>query len=324
MTEQESMEKVVERIQKLLNLAAKNPNEAEAAAAASKAQELLTRYNLDVATVENESGRDGKREQAAVDGGFLQHQRDLWKSVAQLNFCFHWTQRQWVDVPGKKWGYRDGKYVRRHVVVGRTVNVKTTQAMASYLQNVVERLTRERIKGTEISRLSNWAVSYRKGITKRIIEKVEDRREKLLAAEAADLRRRQHAAAREGTSTATALTVALHAQNEHAANYDFLYGEGAWASIQADRAERARRRREEHEAYTKWAKENPEEAKAKREEEEAREKRNASRRTGRRRWGGGERDGTDYSAYYSGYDDAKDVSIDQQVDGSAKVVGRLR
>lgn len=52
MTDEEDLAKVTERVRKLLNLATKNPNEAEATAAAAKAQELLVAYNLDMATVE--------------------------------------------------------------------------------------------------------------------------------------------------------------------------------------------------------------------------------------------------------------------------------
>jgi hypothetical protein len=44
--------KVIERIQKLLNLAGNNPNENEAAVAASRVQELLIKYNLEMADVE--------------------------------------------------------------------------------------------------------------------------------------------------------------------------------------------------------------------------------------------------------------------------------
>jgi len=62
------MERVVERVRKLLALAARNPNEAEATAAAAKAQELLAFYNLDMATVENVAGTSGAREDAKVRG----------------------------------------------------------------------------------------------------------------------------------------------------------------------------------------------------------------------------------------------------------------
>ena len=65
-----------------------------------------------------------------------------------------------------------------------------------------------------------------------------------------------------------------------------------------------------------WAMAHPEEARAKEEEE-----RKASRRSSR--GGSGPRDNTDYGAFWSGYDKAKDISLDQQVK-TAEVVARLK
>lgn len=45
------MEKIIEKIEKLLALAEKNPNENEAMSAALKAQELIAKYNIDIATL---------------------------------------------------------------------------------------------------------------------------------------------------------------------------------------------------------------------------------------------------------------------------------
>ena len=51
------MNKIADKIQKLLNLAGNNPNEEEAQAALLKAQKLMAQYNVDL-----ESLGDGKKE----------------------------------------------------------------------------------------------------------------------------------------------------------------------------------------------------------------------------------------------------------------------
>jgi hypothetical protein len=210
-------DEVLERIKKLLNLAAKNPNENEAASAAAKAQELLARYNLDAATVENSAAvKDGKREEAKVDGGFYSYQRELWDSVAKLNFCLYWTQDYRVFTRSKRVGTGRDRYTteghvnkKRHRLVGRIVNTRATIALAQYLEEAIERVTLERL-GERVNlgyvysgsanavRFSNWAVSFRKGCAARIIEQVDDRREQMRLKEAERARRDAARAKRAG------------------------------------------------------------------------------------------------------------------------------
>ncbi len=332
-------QKVMEQIQKLLNLAAKNPNEHEAAQAAAKAQELLSRYNLDVSTIEKAAdAKAGKREQAMVDGGTYAYQRELWKAVAELNYCVHWVQPYRVFTKSKRVGTGKDRFTteghvtkQRHMIVGRMVNTQATIALAQYLQAAIERVTLERlglrhnlqISGQAISsdlnaqRFSNWAVSFRKGCAKRVLEQLQDKRSMILAAEAKKTRADEARAKRAGISTATGMTLKELSKAEREANYDFMYGEGEWAALQARRAEAAKKAKEEQAAYTRWAKAHPEEARAKEEEER---KKARSYRGG---WGSGPRDTTDHSAFWSGYDEAKDISLDQQVN-QTKATARLK
>ena len=331
--------KKLETVQKLLNLAAKNPNEAEAAAAASKANEMLTAMNLDVAAVEAMSGKkEGKREELKVDGGFYSFQRELWDAVAKLNFCLYWTQQyrtedwRYVDAYGNK-SMKPGEgktrqkvdVIRnRHRLIGRVVNTRSTVAMAEYLAGAVERILTDRLASLgrdEMSRQSNWAMSFRKGAMDAVIEMVQDRREKFLAAEREKARKASRAAT--GASTATGLTISAYQDAETDANMDFIYGEG-WSARQAqERAERAALRAKREAEYTAWAKANPEEAAArKKASDEA-----LAKAASRSRWRGGStpKDNTDYSAYYSGHDTAKkNISIDQQVDRNSSQTKRLK
>lgn len=308
--------KAVEQVEKLLKLAGKNTNQNEAAAATAKAMELLAKYNLDMSIVEQNSGSSaGKREDTKFEGGLYQYQRDLWRAVAELNFCLYWNQYTWD--PNKKrrkadrYGERKGGYTFQHRVVGRKVNVVATRTMSEYLLQAIERLTRERYP--EPSQFfTRSATSFREGLAETVIDKIAERRKHVLKQEQIKARAAKKAAdevARQGVSTATTLTIADVTKTEHDANIDFIYGEGTSARWAAEEAADAERRRRERDEYTRWAKAHPEEARKK--EEERRKARRSS-------WNAGMGDGgkkRDYSAYYQGMDKGKEISIDPQTDG---------
>lgn len=317
-------QQIIDKVEKLLRLANKNQNEAEAAAATAKAQELLAAYNLDMAMVGEHGGGDAKREQQRLKGGAYKYQRWLWQAVAELNFCMYWCDQKWIHYQ-KRRRNMDGsmhtvdwpRLQWHHFLVGRVVNVASTRVMAEYLEQVVERALRERLKD-QVSGIvphnqlfSKWSVSFRTGAMSRIVEKVEERRNEVLAEE----HRKKAEAARAGTSTANALTISTYKSAEEDANMDFIYGEGWSAKQAAKRAERAAARRAAEEEYTRWAAAHPEEAakaaaKARKEEE-----RRASRRSrsGSRRRYKSDSDNLDNGAYFAGYDAAENISIDQQV-----------
>lgn len=336
MTQQDLTEEqvsIIRKVEKLLALAnRKKGNEEEAAAAAAKAQEMLAVYNIDMAMVEQGSSGSGKREEQLVKGGVYHYQRDLWRAVAQLNFCVYFTSSRWRPREVKRRGgdgytWTERVYALRHQhrVVGRTVNVRLTQSMSGYLEQAIERMVMERLGNDNNQRFSRWAVSYRKGAAQRIIEKVQDRREQLQEEEAKRQREAANRAARAGTSTATTLTLASVAQSERDANMDFLHGEG-WS---AKRAEQRRRAAEEaaaaEAAYAAWAVANPEEARkeeAKRRKEEEKFMARLMRQGGRGSRGGD--DGLDHGAYWSGYDAAQAVGIDPQASSSTSGQRRLK
>lgn len=321
MTEDPGLRKAIETVQKLLNLANNNPNEAEATAAMSKAQALMEAYAIDQSTVERASGKDGKREEAKNAGGLYQYQRDLWHWVAELNFCVYWTQREYYDKRVTRDGYTYNRRSYRfvHRIVGRTVNVATTKIMAEYLEGTIERLTRERLDGDGTQFFTRWAVSYREGMAARICQKLYDRREHLLSEEKRkeeETRRKAQETGMTNASTSTAMTLGSVIERERDANTDFLYGEGTSARRREQRAKRAEATRLAQEEYTRWAQANPEEARA-REAKAEKEAERASKRRGRadkpRDWG----------AYSAGYDKGDEISIDQQA-GTTKVAGVLR
>jgi len=199
--------------------------------------------------------------------------------------------------------------------------VTSTRVMAQYLEQTIERLTRERV-GSPSEYFTNWAMSYREGMGQRVMEKVYERRREVLNEEKRKQREAVEAAAKQGmtgTSTATALVLGDYIQRENDANDDFIYGEGYSARNRAREAERAERLRREQAEYTKWAAAHPEEARKELEKLEKEAERAANRRTSWDR----KADKRDWSAFNSGYAKGKEVSIDQQA-GSTKVAGMLK
>lgn len=321
--------KVMERIAKLFQLAEKNPNKEEAASAMSKAQELLAAYNLDMATIEKNTGDSGKRLDEKVTGGMYKYQRELWEHIAELNFCMYWTMlvRTKEGTPQFK---RGRKFTHEHRVVGRQVNVIATRNMGTYLEGVIKRLCIERMgdEGRE-GFYSSWAVAYREGIADSVMQKVRQRRRGIEEEAQRKADEAAERAQRAGISVATALTLKSVAESEEAANYDFLHGAGAWARKQAAIEERQKRWAEERarqaaaeaaaeKEYAEWAAANPEEAA----KEAEKERKKARQREQRRANSGGFRyrqesaadRRRDSSAYWSGRDAGKNVSIDPQTD----------
>jgi hypothetical protein len=331
----EATQKAMDKIEKLMRLASSNPNEAEAASALSKAQELLAAYNLDLSAIEANSGASGKRLDAMVTGGMHRYQRSLMKSIAQLNFCMYWTMKVPVKA-GSAQAKRGRQFTHEHRLVGRQVNVIQTRNMADYLNSTIERLCRDKLRDDGLSPQSQfysaWAIAFREGIADRVIEKLVRRRRANVDEEAQKAAEAARAASAAGTSSATGLTLASLVKREEAANYDFLHGEGAWARREAEwasseklwaerRVQEAAARAAAEKSYAEWAVAHPaeaaqaeaERAAAARKAEKA-EAAKAARRSGRRYSfrQTGEELRRNSGGYAAGYEAGKHISIDPQ------------
>lgn len=348
----EATQKVIDQIEKLLRVAAKTASEAEAAAFTAKANALLAAHNLTVSEVENSStdGTSGRRlDEQVSGGGMYNYQRNLWRNIAELNFCMYWTQVVRLRQPEfyNRGGITKQKqFTYGHRLVGRQVNVIATRNLANYLNSVIERLCRERlqdrtdqiVKGNN-QFYSRWAIAFREGVADRVVEKIQERREAAIKDEQKKARAAAREAARKGHVTSTALTLNSLKDRERQSNYDFLYGEGAWARKEAAKAERdkhwaearkaeAKAEAEAQREYTRWAKANPEEAAALERKAAAKQRARDRARQRRLEQGGGwgrqrfaesaEDVRRRSSGYSAGWDAGAGISIDQQVDAGEK------
>lgn len=221
---------VVRKIQKLFEMANRVAgNEAEAAVAMGKAQELLVKYNLDMATIQDKAvvggpkAVDDKRGYQKVSrSAMYEWQQELVRAVAEANFCCHWIQTE--SAPYNKrysWG-TDTAYrkVKRHKILGRESNTIVVLMMVDYLFETLERL----LPYDNKDRLSRSAISWRKGASDVLIQRITEK--------AAEMRKADYATQGEA-AYCTALAVVNIDKAEEAANFDFRFGEGAWAKKEA-------------------------------------------------------------------------------------------
>lgn len=291
----EQLSSIATKIEKLLRLS-KSPNEHEAALAAAKAQELLETYNLDMLTIEQHGGDRSrtKREDTKLAGGLYKWQRDIWRNVAELNFCMYWS------IKGLEKG---SKY--EHRVLGRSTNILSTRLMAEYLEQTIERITREQYANDPKYYFSKAGIAYREGMADRISSRLQDRRHQQ--------RREAKKTKSAAPSDSTALTVLDVEDAENDANKDFLYGEGYSARIRAASAEWRlkweRRQAEEKAEEEAFKRDHPEEW-AKREADRKKAEEKASKRHRTYRYKTWE---PRHASYYDGLEKGDSVSIDPQI-----------
>ncbi|WP_341531308.1 DUF2786 domain-containing protein (plasmid) [Nostoc sp. UHCC 0302] len=127
-TELSELEKVADKIKKLLALS-QSPNEAEAMAAFAKAQEMLTRHNLSLADL-----GDSKAQQVQEEIVFEWQRLVSWKvilmaGVCQANYCFDFT--------------RKNHHGLQLIILGRPINIASARIQFEYLMETIERLAKQ-------------------------------------------------------------------------------------------------------------------------------------------------------------------------------------
>ncbi len=331
---------LIDKIGKLLAVAASTTNDAERDSFTARAMKLLSDNNLDMAAVEQgtSGAKAAKRTDEKRRGGYYAFQRALWADVADLNFCMYFNLRVWC--PGRTSGYARKKYGStaaaraagkagcfefQHRLVGRTVNVAGTLAMTGYLEQAIERKVQARLPDQPQLWLSPEMKTYREGIADTIRRKIRDRREEQLAEEQLKAAAAEEAEAEKykaGNPTGRGITLSSVKQTESDANYDFIHGDGASAKrrarIAAARAQEAEDRRIAEEAYTKWAAENPEELARQEAAERKRQKARDAYIPRGRSYGTTKKDKYNNAEYWRGREDGKSISIDPQVEGGPK------
>lgn len=194
------MEKIIERIQKLLALAGNNANENEALAALEKAHAILAEHNLTMAQVDQHAGKptaDEVRDALHTDTNMPErYNRWVWNAVAKANSCLIYSNR-----PNPK------KYQTIYTLVGRQVNTIVATQMALYLCQTMRRLCADEVKRTG-RKDHAYKNAYLVGMASRLCERVAEFKKQ----------------AAKSTGTGTALV--LWSENEEKENQAHVEGMG--------------------------------------------------------------------------------------------------
>jgi Protein of unknown function (DUF2786) len=167
------MDKLTDRIRKLLALAGNNPSEAEAAAAMERASALMAEHNLTMAQINILGANREERTETQYEGQSVRQTwaRSISDAVADLNFCFYCYRAP----------RRSGIAPRRtdiHFVVGTRANVESTKLMALYLVDTVERLARECAQTS-----GHEKHAFKLGCAHRLAERLRQLRDERIAAQ---------------------------------------------------------------------------------------------------------------------------------------------
>lgn len=313
MGNENEIEAVIAKVRKLLALAGNNSNEAEAASAAQKVQDLLEAYNLDMAVISQERKTFAAREKTNLGGGLYKWQRALWYATATLNFCTYYYYK------GNKLG---GVY--EHQLIGSKANVIGAQVMAEYLEGVTERLARKWVAENRPGKsiFIKEAIAYREGLAGRLTNRLWSKRWEHLNAEKERIKQERERNRAVGMMTENALVLQDVINTEEDLNTDYLHGwepgTAAKRRVETEARQAAAQAAAEEELvkYRKWAAEHPlEAAKLAAEEEKMKAKNNANwkKQYNRARKPTAEEMRARLPSYREGWSKGDEVSLDKQV-----------
>jgi hypothetical protein len=219
-TDRELPEKVLARIQKLLALAGdKRGNENEAANAAAMAQAILADYGLEMAQLESTlaSKDPGGREKKAHDrAAMYRYQQTLMQGVAETHFCRYFLTETRAESFGKM------RKVKRHVLLGRAINVRAATMIYDYLIDTMDRL----LPWQGMEKRGKDALLWLDGCSGRLVERLVEARSRQEQASAEAVREAATRARHPGAapSTGNALVLADVYSTEDDLNQDYLDG----------------------------------------------------------------------------------------------------
>lgn len=157
MFEKLTQQQLIDKINKIMALAANNPNEEEAASAAAKAQALLAEYNLTHADLD----RAGKQAMSDIfvndtcESDNYPWRVGLAAAVSQLYFCGYFYR----NMP---------KYRRQHVFIGQRHHTDIAKSIFEHLCDAVNRLAREGAKTVPKKEQSPYRATFRPSASMRL------------------------------------------------------------------------------------------------------------------------------------------------------------
>jgi hypothetical protein len=200
------MEKIIERIQKLLALA-QSSNVHESATAAGQAAKLMAEHELDMADLQQHAAQKEAPEAIELNVAMASasKQVDRWRGlladgIASGFGCHIWWHRYWAEINGTR------AVVAQLRILGRKSNVQTCVYLYSYLEKEVARLAHEawaaQVPRPLASAAVRWRNSFQMGAASEIAKRIKEMRAEVNRAASCD------------ASRSTALVVVQQRQEE--------------------------------------------------------------------------------------------------------------
>lgn len=163
--------KLIEKIRKVMALSS-SPNEAEAAAAAEKAQAMLAEYNLSMADISTEEAEEDFIEDREEVTESVPWRRQIANNVAELYFCSYFFTHRKDPTSTRACGY-----IRRdiHSFIGAQHNVAVAKMMFKYLCDAVDRMSIEGSMRVTIGERSAYRTSFKWACSLRLSSRIRDR-----------------------------------------------------------------------------------------------------------------------------------------------------
>ena len=289
-------EQILEKVKKLFALAGNNPNEQEAALALAKAQEILAKYNLSMAQLdeakEQPAGTAPRTKQKVERSAMFAYQRKVWQSLAEANFCVYWSQKL----------YTNGVFsTYHHFLIGSEENVVVVRLMGEYVETTINRLCPYN-SGKDVN-------LWKTGCADRIAERLQEKR-----------RGMEEESRQDAGSTAVTVTD-VHDRETHA-NHVFQHGSDSWCPCRRCYAVRSARREAERRDVIETIsqavpmKAETEAQRRKREEREERQHKKWREKYYRR--ANQEYERVNSAAYLSGRIKGDEIGLDKQVNTRSK------
>jgi Protein of unknown function (DUF2786) len=214
--------KVIERVQKLLNLARDGgATEAEAATAMERAEAIMHSNNLSMAMIEASGGHAvEKRLKDAFSGrASFRWQHWLMKDIAEATFCFVVP----VNTTAKIRYGATRRMQTGYELIGRISNVTAAKQMFDYLNETIARLRKEYGGSARDGAL------FAEGVAARLQERIKSRHADLLRQQKAEAQKQQDAAEarrRSGDNSGFAVVVVMedYVKSEAESNNDLRHG----------------------------------------------------------------------------------------------------
>ncbi len=234
---------IINRIQKLLALAAKDSGatESEANSAMEKAQAIMSEHNLTMATIAatGKAGTEARTKEGLDGQAMFDYQRDLMSAIAETNYCYVSIIYSHKGRSTKAIGYR---------LIGTESNVMTTKVMFEYLMQTINRLVLIEVNNDYRQRMSRYAISWCTGCANRLRDRIKERHDNYLADQKKEADQTRKAAQHPASPSHGALVVVMedYAQKERDLNEDFRMGRepGATARLRSERDAKEKERRQ--------------------------------------------------------------------------------